>query len=511
MEISWFYCFSFVPFLSLFILSKLFLHYQKHSKKLPPSPFSIPIIGHLLLLKQPLHRTLQQLSYKYGPIFSLKFGFRSAVVISSPSAVEECFTKNDTIFANRPRFLVGKLLNYSFTTIGAAPYGPLWRNLRRLTTVEIFSTARLNMSADIRREEIKALVKDLYQLDSRRNFILVEMRSRISELSFNIIMRMVAGKKYYGVEVEDYEEAMQFRDIIRELFALSGASNTGDFLPFLQWFDFHGLEKKMLKLQVKSDEFLQGLIEGHRHKSTETYQLGERRNTMIGKMLALQDSEPEYYTDDIIKGIILILLTAGTDTSSVTIEWALTLLLNHTEKLEKATKELDQVIGEDRLADESDIPKLPYLQNIVNETLRLFPAVPLLSPHESSDECIIGCYNVPRKTMLLVNAWAMHRDPQLWDDPTSFKPERFEGLEVDAYKLKLIPFGLGRRSCPAAGLANRVVALTLATLLQCFDWRKISKEQIDMSEGEGLTMPKATPLEAMCKVRGNMIKVLNNL
>lgn len=195
----------------------------------------------------------------------------------------------------------------------------------------------------------------------------------------------------------------------------------------------------------------------------------------------------------------------------MTIEWALTLLLNHTEKLEKATKELDQVIGEDRLADESDIPKLPYLQNIVYETLRLFPAVPLLSPHESSDECIIGCYNVPRKTMLLVNAWAMHRDPQLWDDPTSFKPERFEGLEVDAYKLKLIPFGLGRRSCPAAGLANRVVALTLATLLQCFDWRKISKEQIDMSEGEGLTMPKATPLEAMCKVRGNMIKVLNNL
>lgn len=368
------------------------------------------------------------------------------------------------------------------------------------------------MFLNIRQEEVKLLVKDLCQRSSPGS-AKVEMKSRLSELSFNIIMRMVTGKRYFGAEVKNNEQATHFRDIIRELFKLSGASNPGDFLPILQWIDFQQIEKKMLKLQKNMDEVLQSLIDDCRNKSRESQTELEMagRNTIIDSMLSMQEEEPEYYTDEIIKGIVLILLMAGTDTAAVTMEWAMSLLLNYPEVLRKARVELDNSVGQDRLVDESDLPKLTCIQAIVNETLRLFPAVPLLSPHESSAECCIGGYYVPSNTMLIVNAWAIHRDPELWDDPTSFKPERFEGLEPDAYKLKLIPFGMGRRGCPGAALANRVVTLALAALIQCFDWHRVSQELEDMNEGSGLAMPKAKPLEAMCRAREEMTKILEEL
>ena len=202
-----------------------------------------------------------------------------------------------------------------------------------------------------------------------------------------------------------------------------------------------------------------------------------------------------------------ILLLAATDTSALTLEWAMSNLLNHPDILKKAKAELDGQVGQQHLLEESDLSKLNYLQNIISETLRLYPAAPLLVPHYSSDDCTIGGYTIPRDTMILVNAWALHRDPMLWDDAKSFKPERFANGERGSYKL--IPFGLGRRSCPGIGLAQRVVGLTLGSLIQCFEWERIGGEEVDMTEGEGLSMPKVVPLEAVCKPRPIMNVILS--
>lgn len=173
----------------------------------------------------------------------------------------------------------------------------------------------------------------------------------------------------------------------------------------------------------------------------------------------------------------------------------------------KARAELDAHVGQDCLIDEHDLNKLPYLHAIISETLRLRPAVPILVPHMSSDACTIGGYNVPRGTLFLVNAWAIHRDSKAWDDPTSFKPERFEAGEVEGHKL--MPFGLGRRACPGAGLAQRVMGLALGSLIQCFEWERVGKDLVNLSEGNGGTMPKAEPLEAMCKARDVIKKVFS--
>nr|XP_023899800.1 isoflavone 3'-hydroxylase-like [Quercus suber] len=203
----------------------------------------------------------------------------------------------------------------------------------------------------------------------------------------------------------------------------------------------------------------------------------------------------------------MVLLIAGTGTSAVTIEWAMSNLLNHSQVLKNARVELDNQIGQEKLLNEPDVSKLHYLQNIILETFRLYPAAPLLLPHMSSEDCTIGGYNVPRETMLLVNAWAIHRDPNIWHDATSFKPERFENGESDVNKL--MPFGLGRRACPGASLAQRTIGLTLGSLIQCFEWERISEEEVDMVEGNGITMPKAVALEAMCRARPIITKVLS--
>ncbi|KAK2657560.1 hypothetical protein Ddye_010612 [Dipteronia dyeriana] len=482
--------------LLIFIIAFKFLLQTVSSKHKnhPPSPRALPILGHLHLLKEPLHRTLQALSEKYGSVFSLRFGSRNVIVVSSSSTAEECLNKNDIVFANRPRLIMGKYLGYNNTTIALSPYGDHWRNLRRLSAVEIFSTSRLNMFLGIRRDEISILLEKLYGVSRNgTGFAKVELRPMFTELTFNIIMRMVAGKRYYGGE-DDGEEAREFQELIKEMFEYGGASNPADFLPILEWFDYQGLVKRALSIGEKTDSFLQGLIDEHLNAAAD-----ESRNTMISHLLVLRQSQPDYYTDEIIKGLIIVMLLAATDTSAVTLEWAMSNMLNHPEVLNKARAEIESLLDPNQLIDESDLSKLHYLHNIISETLRLYPAAPLLLPHLSSDDCTVEGYDIPRDTILFINAWAIQRDPKYWDAPTSFKPERFESGEPTGFKL--LPFGLGRRACPGVGLAQRVVGLTLGSLIQCFDWERIDGKEVDMSEGKGLTMPKAVPLEAMCKAR----------
>jgi cytochrome P450 len=203
------------------------------------------------------------------------------------------------------------------------------------------------------------------------------------------------------------------------------------------------------------------------------------------------------------------LFGAGTETTSTTTEWAMALLLNHPEKLQKAQAEIDAAVGTSRLIAPDDVPRLGYLQSIINETLRLYPAAPLLLPHESSADCTVGGYDVPRGTMLLVNVYVIHRDPAVWEDPTEFRPERFEDGKAEGRLL--MPFGMGRRKCPGETLALRTVGLVLGTLIQCFDWDRVDGAEVDVTESGGLTIPMAVPLEAMCRPRGAMRDVLEEL
>ncbi|PIM98017.1 Cytochrome P450 CYP2 subfamily [Handroanthus impetiginosus] len=450
---------SLVLIFSIFFILK-HLNSSKH-RNLPPSPPSLPILGHLHLLKNASHRALQSLSNKHGPITYLQFGCRSVLLVSSPSAAEQCFSENDVVFANRPYSIASKILGYNSTTIGFAPYGDHWRNLRRLTTIQIFSSASLQHSSAIRAEETRLLVRKLINFSDSKA----------------------------------WRKIMDFCDCV----------------PFLRFVGFKEVEKKMMNLQRKRDGFLQGLIDEAREKINGGSSLVGERKTYIEALLEIQRAEPEYYTDEILKGLILLMFTAGTHTTSITMEWAMSLLLNHPHELNKVKNEIDNNFPPGKLLMDSDLHKLPYLRCIINETLRLYPVAPLLVPHTSSEDCKIEGFDVLKGTILLVNAWAIHRDPKLWDEPEMFKPERFKGIEGGFDGFRFIPFGVGRRACPGSGMALRLSGLALGTLIQCFEWEREGSELVDLEEVAGLILSKAKPLEALYRPRPCMMSILSQL
>ncbi|KAK4859930.1 hypothetical protein QYF36_014331 [Acer negundo] len=203
------------------------------------------------------------------------------------------------------------------------------------------------------------------------------------------------------------------------------------------------------------------------------------------------------------------MLIAGTHSTATTMESVAPHLISHPDVLQNVRDEIGNHVGNSRLISDTDLTKLPYLLCVINETLRLSP-VGVLPPCESSEDCIVGGYHIPRGTQLFVNTMAVHRDPELWKEPDRFKPERFLESEEGKERFRFIVFGIGRRICPGEGVGMRVVALSLGTLIQCFDW----EEATDESQGQSktnLNRPMKRPIEIVFRPREALTKVLAQL
>ncbi|KAJ8762592.1 hypothetical protein K2173_008031 [Erythroxylum novogranatense] len=490
------WCFNLGLVFFIFFVTKVVF---RHKQNLPPGPFAFPIIGHLHLLGQPLYQSLQLFLSRYGPILFLKLGSKPALIVSSSSLVEECFTQNDVAFANRPKSVVGDHFTYDYTAFFWAPHGDLWRNLRRFTVNEILSTKGLQRLSSIRHEEVRYLARRFFKA-SMGGTCEVDFKFMCSLLTVNIIMRVVAGKRYVDEEIADTEVEKQLLQNFRSIFFPNVTMSICDFIPILRLIGYGGIEKKNLIDDVQ------------RHRTlcpeTESSSDEEKYSSMIDALLSLQKSEPEFYTDKVIKSTILVAFVAGTDSSAITLEWAMALLLNHPESYKKLQAEIDAQVGHERLLNESDLNKLPYLKCVINETLRLYPPAPLLLPHMSSETCKVGGYEIPGGTMLIVNAWAMHRDPRIWDNPNEFMPERFETVPAEREGFKFVPFGVGRRACPGASMATLMISLALGTVIQCFECAKVGPD-VDMSPASAVSLHKEKPLKVSCSLRQNLVKHLS--
>ncbi|KAJ4782428.1 Cytochrome P450 [Rhynchospora pubera] len=492
----------------LFIKVCLFFVNKGNKNKLPPGPPALPFIGHLHLLKQPLHHTLEHISNRYGSATFLHFGSRRALIISSQTLAEQCLTTHDLAFANRPQLPTVMLPNL----IGMANYGPHWRRCRQIAKEELLSAPRIQASSDIRSIEVQDMVHRLcktYKLSEQNlngstHYAKLNLRNIFFELLLNMMMMVIAGKRLCGDDIKDLEDMKQYREAIEGWFELSGAAKAEDFIPLMTMLDLNGVMKKMRHVTHVNEATMQKLMEEHLHEGVGT------RNTMIGHLLELQQQDPDKYSDFVIRNICMNILIGGVDTPTTSLEWTMANLLNSQDILEKAATEIDKHVGNQRLVQESDMANLPFLQCIIKESLRIHPVAPLLSTHESREDVTVEGYNIPKGTMLIVNIYQIQRDPVNWDEPTKFKPERFE---TDSMEGKLmIPFGMGRRSCPGELLAMREMGLVLGTLIQCFDWKTVGDEPVDLAEGPlGLSLPMAVPLHVLYRPRLAMMEVLSKL
>ncbi|KAJ1266033.1 hypothetical protein BS78_08G120100 [Paspalum vaginatum] len=486
-----------------------------------PSPPALPVIGHLHLLKKPLHRSLAALAARYGEggagLLLLRFGSKPVLLVTSPAVADECFTVHDVALADRPGGASRRLLTEGCPAMAMCNYGPLWRQLRRLATVHALCAHRLGATSATRDAQACAMAARLWRAGPGA----VAVKSVAYQFVADVIMETVAGKRM------PEEQVRQFRAMTEAGFAAAGAENRHDSLPVLRLLDFGRTRRRIAGIAKARREFGQSILDDYRRRhAARGADAKETARTVLGDLLRQQkERSPEPLDDEVIRSVCMSLLQAGTDTSSSTIEWAMALLLNNPAALAKATAEIDAVVGASRLVQESDLADLPYLRCIVAETLRLYPLAPNHVPHEASRDCVVAGHAVARGTMVLVDVYSMQRDAAAWDEPGKFSPERFMdgggigngdndgggGESSRRSRRWMMPFGMGRRKCPGEGLALRTVGLALGVMVQCFEWERVGGEEVDMREGSGLTMPMAVPLVGVCRPRAEMEALLNRL
>ncbi|KAJ4745377.1 Cytochrome P450 [Rhynchospora pubera] len=473
------------------LLSLWFLHKRTtHSKsKLPPGPWTLPFIGslHHLATAPLLHHALHDLSRLHGPVMYLRAGQIDLVAITSREAAKEVMKTHDANFANRPMTHVATVLIYGGTDIVYSS-GSYWRQLRRICTDELLSSKQVMRFSSIRNEEINSLLKSFSIIPDKSSANFTEM---VSKLTINIIIRTAFGGKCKNKGL--------FLELMRETLEFFAVFNLTEFFPSLSWLDVN-MRRRLAKLHSKLDLIMEDIVHEHLQKQQQQNKREDEglEYDLVDVLINVKENGDleEPMTKDNIKAVILDVFFAGAETAASTIIWALAELIRNPEVMAKAQKEIRRSAREDSKIDES---ALGYVELVIKETLRMHPPTPLLLPRQCRESCEILGYTIPSGARVLVNAWSLGRNPEYWNDPQKFIPERFENSTVDfvGQNFEFVPFGAGRRICPGLEFGVAMVEDALSRILLHFDWELpngMKPEDLDMTETFGITAAKKEPL-----------------
>ncbi|KAL3623509.1 hypothetical protein CASFOL_032325 [Castilleja foliolosa] len=473
----------------IFPLVILFIFYTKLQKsKYPPGPPGLPFIGnlHQFDISTP-HIYLWRLSEKYGPLMSMKLGSVPLIVVSSPKIAKEILKTNDLAFSSRPRILGQVKLSYDRLDIAFAPYSESWRELRKICVVHLLSNKQVHSFRPIREDEVFRMVKNISDGE------VVDLSATMLSLTSTLICKVAFGKTE-GFEMRRFDELMIESQVMQ-----GGFRFVSDYLPLFGWVDrLSGLIARLDKVCKEFDEFYREIIDEH---------LDQRRwkkvnpDNILDLLIQLKEDKlcSIELTWDHVKAILMDIFIAGTDTGAATIVWTMTALMKNPTVMNKLQKHIREIIGEKGKVNEDDLPNLPYLKAAIKESLRLYPPAPLLLPRETLEKCNINGYTIQPKTLVYINAWAIARDPEYWDNPNEFQPERFlnENVDIVGQDFQVIPFGSGRRGCPGISMGLATVEIAVANLLYTFEWEMppgMSNEDIDTEVLPGITMHRKNPL-----------------
>ncbi|PAN04966.1 hypothetical protein PAHAL_1G105200 [Panicum hallii] len=478
--------------------------------RLPPSPPGLPVIGHLHLLRPPVHRTFHELAARLGPLVHIRLGSTHCVVASSADVARELIHGHDATISGRPITALARLFSYGSAGFAFTPYGPQWRFLRRLCVSEVLGPRTVEQLRPVRRASLAPLLRAVLAAAARGEA--VNLTRELIRFSIASIIRMVASDVPGSV-------ADEAQDLVKAVTGLLGAFNVEDYVPLCRGWDLQGLRREAAGVHRRFDALLEKMIRHkeeardhgrpgnaeHQQEDKKQAPATRQRNMDLLDILlekAGDEAAEVMLTRENMKAFITDVVTAGSDSSAATVEWMLAELMNHPEAMRKVREEIDAVVGGDRIVGEADLPRLPYLQAAFKETLRLHPGAPIAHRVSTAEMAVRRC-TVPPRTAVFINVWAIGRDPVFWEDPLAFRPERFmpggaaAALEPRGQHFQFMPFGGGRRGCPGVGLAQQSVPAALAALVQCFDWAVADGETgfVDMDESDvGLVCARKHPL-----------------
>ncbi|KAG4184819.1 hypothetical protein ERO13_A09G194100v2 [Gossypium hirsutum] len=428
---------------------------KSSQRKLPPGPWPKPIIGNLFDLGDKPHRSLAKLAQIHGPVMSLKLGSILTIVVSSETTAKEILQKQDLTFCNRTIVDAVRASQHYEVGLPWIPVSPLWRTLRKVCKTHIFASIKLDAN----------------------EYLPVNIGQVAFDTTINLLSNTV-----FSMDLVDPNSsiAREFKKTVRGMMDEVGMPNLADFFPFLRKIDPQGVRRRMTVRYENLLNFFGNIFDERlQSRKSQDYMAS---NDVFDTLLHIIEDDIEELNKNHVIHLFLVLFVAGTDTTSSTLEWAMAELLQNPQ--------------------ESDINHLPYLQAIIKETFRMHPVVPLLLPRRAGSDAELCGFKVPKGSQVLVNVWAIGRDPSIWKNPNSFMPERFLGSEIDVKgrDFGLIPFGAGRRICPGLPLANRMLHLMLGSLINSFDWKLeggISPNEINMEEKLAITVQMAEPLQAI--------------
>ncbi|KAI3990275.1 hypothetical protein MKX01_037614 [Papaver californicum] len=488
--------FIFVSAIIFIILS--YNIFQRLRFKLPPGPRPWPIVGNLYDIKPVRFRCFYDWSKIYGPIISVWFGSTLNVVVSNTELAKQVLKEKDQQLADRHRSRSAAKFSRDGTDLIWADYGPHYVKVRKVCTVELFSPKRIEALRPIREDEVTAMVESIFNdctiPDKSGKSMIV--KNYLSGVAFNNITRLAFGKRFVNSEGIMDEQGLEFKAIVANGLKLGASLAMAEHIPWLR-FMFPLEEEAFAKHGARRDRLTRAIMDEH---TLARQTSGGAKQHFVDALLTVQEQYD--LSEDTIIGLLWDMITAGMDTTAISVEWAMAELIKNPRVQEKAQEELDRVVGTDRIMTELDFSNLPYLMSIAKEALRLHPPTPLMLPHRANANVKIGGYDIPKGSNVHVNVWAVARDPAVWKEPFEFRPERFieEDVDMKGHDYRLLPFGAGRRVCPGAQLGINLVASMLGHLLHHFSWNPadgVKPEELDMSENPGLVTYMRTPLQAV--------------
>ncbi|XP_062105141.1 tryptophan N-monooxygenase CYP79A68-like [Humulus lupulus] len=519
--------------LLLIIVLLLLLHISGNKKKqltattLPPGPSPWPILGNIpeilrnRLAYQWIHRLMKEMN---TDIACIRLGTATHLItVTSPEIAREFLKKNDAVLASRPDTVVTSLISRGYKTTALTPSGNQWKKMRRVLVSELFNRSKLAWLLQKRTEEADDLVRFVYNQalassgggDGRGGVVNVKVAAK--QYAAGVLRRMMFGRGYSGKRRGDGGPGKEEEEHVEALFTVLShayAYSVSDILPWLRWFDLDGHQRTVGEaikvINNHQDSIISERIREWREDEHAEAKNKKQPSDLLDFLISAKDSDGNpLLSDDEIRAQVTELLLAGIDNSYNAAEWALSEMLNQPEMLEKATEEIDRVVGNgnDKLLQECDISQLPYIVACAREALRLHPVTAFNLPHLSTADCTVAGYFIPKGSHVLLSRHGLGRNPAVWDQPLRFNPQRHlpeNKCDLGESELRFISFSTGRRGCIGMVMGTNMTIMLLGRLLQCFTWTiPQGVEKIDLRSGEGSSLFKATPLYAHAKPRFN--------